>query len=304
MAMERLNSYCAANTSRTLCLSRFPCCVYEEHAAANASCLVNDNLPPLANGGDRCVEYPWRVSPLVACFATIATILVPVLLGYLTCWLVERRAYRRVSKRHMAKPGSNFFAAASTSTIPAGQIEKVDSPASVTSTELLGVRVSKVVRDLDAGVPASEVLRELFSGFTYLEPCDAAGRLAIISYRVVTVADDSFTLGAEAFLCAVAAARDNDVTYLWLDAWAYREQPPWATYVHRNFLRTLAQVMTRVSLVVWLPRARAHAHGEYQHRIWLRRELHKVKPQEAIKRSEFQHARLRAVGQTANGPWR
>jgi len=66
----------------------------------------------------------------------------------------------------------------------------------------------------------------------------------------------------------VLAAQQNDVEYLWLDAWAYRKQPPWANYQHGDFVRTLLAVMLCVSHVIWLPRSRSNARGEYQYRIW------------------------------------
>jgi len=93
------------------------------------------------------------------------------------------------------------------------------------------------------------------------------GKLAIITYRCKPAAD-GFTLDALALRSAVLAAQQNSVKYLWLDAWTYRKQPPWATYEHDDFVRTLVAVMLRVSHVIWLPRSREHDPGEYQTRIW------------------------------------
>ena len=73
------------------------------------------------------------------------------------------------------------------------------------------------------------------------------------------------TLSEHAFLSASRPhARDD----LWLDCWAYRAKPPWASYVHADFVKTLATVMAQVELVIWLPRSRQDALGEYQFRIW------------------------------------
>jgi len=94
------------------------------------------------------------------------------------------------------------------------------------------------------------------------------GRLAIISYRIVKLETDPFTLDTPALLAVVAAARRHDIDFIWLDVWAYRQQLPWATYNHDHFCQTLAQVMKTVDLVFWLPRSRAAAPGTYQYRIW------------------------------------
>ena len=48
---------------------------------------------------------------------------------------------------------------------------------------------------------------------------------------------DKFTLDPGAFLGAMAAAKANEVDYVWLDAWAYRDQPPWKEYNHAHFCR-------------------------------------------------------------------
>ena len=53
------------------------------------------------------------------------------------------------------------------------------------------------------------------------------GRMAIISYRTATDAKlDAFTLSVEAFLSAIERAQECGIDWLWLDAWAYRRQPP------------------------------------------------------------------------------
>ena len=148
--------------------------------------------------------------------------------------------------------------------------------------QLQGVVVSRVAAAIEAGTPPSEVLIELFNGSAYLEPCTTAaagvlgrrdrkvtrGKLAIISYRCVKADGDSFTLSEPAFLSALSAAQRHGVEYLWLDAWSYRKQPPWAEYVHMDFVMTLTTVMAQVDLVIWLPRSRASARGEYQERLW------------------------------------
>ena len=85
---------------------------------------------------------------------------------------------------------------------------------------------------------------------------------SIISYRVATSPDDAFTLSPAAFESAIKAARAHGISHLWLDRWAYRV----ATYVHDEFCATLATVMSQVDLVIWLPRSREDAHGQYQER--------------------------------------
>ncbi len=139
--------------------------------------------------------------------------------------------------------------------------------------QLLGVNVPLLATALATGADTHEIMRELFTGDRFLERATDAsgtplGRLAIISYRCVRSSDDAFTLDAPALRSAVSAAQRADVDYLWLDAWAYRKQPPWGTYRHEDFVRTLLAVMLRVEHVIWLPRSRADAPGEYQGRIW------------------------------------
>ena len=141
--------------------------------------------------------------------------------------------------------------------------------------QLLGVHVGWLAAALADADDASTlaVMHELWKGHRFLERAtDAGGRplgkLAIISYRCVTSTADVFTLDAHALRSTVLAAQQSDVDYLWLDAWAYRKQPPWAAYDHADFVRTLLSVMLRVSHVIWLPRSRADAKGEYQYRIW------------------------------------
>ena len=112
-----------------------------------------------------------------------------------------------------------------------------------------------------------QVMTELWKGKRFLqratdEQGQPFGKLAIISYRCVPRHDDAFTLDAFALRSAVLAAQQNDVEFLWLDAWAYRKQPPWAEYEHSDFMRTLLAVMLRVSHVIWLPRSRLDAEGE------------------------------------------
>jgi hypothetical protein len=106
---------------------------------------------------------------------------------------------------------------------------------------------------------------------------------------------DDFTLDTDAFLSALSSAHTHAIVphaaplfmrpppwlrvtrsacvrraqdFVWLDAWAYRQQPPWGDYDHPHFCATLAHVMLRVNHVIWLPRSRKSAHGEYQYRIW------------------------------------
>ena len=74
------------------------------------------------------------------------------------------------------------------------------------------------------------------------------GKLAIISYRIVK-GDDGFTLSPQAFLAAIDTAAAMQVEFVWLDCWAYREQPPWGVYVHADFVRTLTTVMSQVHCV-------------------------------------------------------
>ena len=143
--------------------------------------------------------------------------------------------------------------------------------------QLLGVNVSGLAEALDEAendVASTEhVMAELWKGHRFLQRATDAngrplGKLAIISYRCVTSDEDVFTLDAFALRSAVLAAQQTDVEYLWLDAWAYRKQPPWIEYEHGDFVRTLLAVMLRVEHVIWLPRSRLNAKGEYQFRIW------------------------------------
>lgn len=51
--------------------------------------------------------------------------------------------------------------------------------------------------------------------------------------------------------------------------WSYRAQPPWAErYDHEHFITSLAVLMISVDTVIWLPRARINAPGQYQYRVW------------------------------------
>lgn len=79
---------------------------------------------------------------------------------------------------------------------------------------------------------------------------------------------DVYTLDTAALLATVEAAIAHDIDFLWLDCWAYRRQPPWASYSHDHFTASLTTVMQTVDLVLWLPRSRATASGTYQYRIW------------------------------------
>ena len=65
--------------------------------------------------------------------------------------------------------------------------------------------------------------------------------------------DDVFTLDAWALRSAVLAAQQNGIEYLWLDAWAYRKQPPFAEYHHDDFVRTLVSLATKTAEAVHLP---------------------------------------------------
>lgn len=142
------------------------------------------------------------------------------------------------------------------------------------STSLFGVSVRRVRRALDGpnAEPVSTVMKSLWTGIEYLEPVFTAeggkrGSLAIISYRMVP-ADDGFTLDAESFLSVLRCAEREGISFLWLDCWAYRKQPPWAPYVHQEFISTLTAVMLAIDLVIWLPRSRSYAKGQYQYRVW------------------------------------
>ena len=80
------------------------------------------------------------------------------------------------------------------------------------------------------------------------DPYGESNRMAIISYRCEKSPHDKYTLDPGAFLGAIAAAKSHGIDYVWLDAWAFREQPPWAEYVHKNFCRTLKVVMLAIML--------------------------------------------------------
>ena len=86
--------------------------------------------------------------------------------------------------------------------------------------------------------------------------------------RIVKSESDIFTLDTPALLAAVEAASARSIDFLWLDCWAYRRQPPWGEYDHDHFCHSLTAVMQHVDLVLWLPRSRAAAAGQYQYRIW------------------------------------
>ncbi|KAL1495233.1 hypothetical protein AB1Y20_017096 [Prymnesium parvum] len=141
--------------------------------------------------------------------------------------------------------------------------------------ELLGVAVAPLHAAICAadGQPALDAIHaELHAGHRFLRRSmrhgEKLGRMAIISYRIEKSSSDVFTLDTRALLAAVAAAREHSIDFLWLDCWAYRRQPPWATYDHDHFCQSLSAVMMAVDLVLWLPRSRAHAMGTYQYRIW------------------------------------
>ena len=160
-----------------------------------------------------------------------------------------------------------------------------EEPTNVVYSSLLGVDLSLLEADRADGVSTSDVMTELQNGSRYLVPitdevvATTPGRmwrrvlrpnvkLAIMSYRVQLSKSDEFTLAPEAFESALEAASAHGVTHIWLDKWAYRKQPPWAAYRHADFVKTLTTVMSQVDLVIWLPRSRADAPGQYQQRLW------------------------------------
>jgi hypothetical protein len=73
------------------------------------------------------------------------------------------------------------------------------------------------------------------------------------------------TLDAAALRGIIDAARALQVDALWLDAWCFRCGD---TYNHEKFCDELFDVTEGVVGVVWLPRARQGAHGDYQYRLW------------------------------------
>ena len=134
-------------------------------------------------------------------------------------------------------------------------------------------RLSSALRAAKGDAHATAgIMTELWKGHRFLRRCtDGEGRplgkLAIISYRCVTSEHDAFTLDAAALRSVVEAAQQSSVQYLWLDAWAYRKQPPWVAYRHADFVRTLLAVMLSVDHVIWLPRSRSDARGECATRL-------------------------------------
>ena len=150
----------------------------------------------------------------------------------------------------------------------------IEEMTSANPKTLYAVSVDKVWEALQAcgeqGV--HRVMTQLWKSHEFLacartEAGQRFGKLAIISYRVVGGAD-GFTFDAHAFLSIICAARLHNVDFLWLDCWAYRKQLPWAEYEHVDFMTTLSVVMLSVDLVIWLPRSRQLAPGEYQSRVW------------------------------------
>ena len=129
---------------------------------------------------------------------------------------------------------------------------RVEDAASQQATSLLGVCITAITDALESSTDVGTVgaiLAELFHGTKFLRMCAVdgvkKGRLAIISYRCVRMDHDNFTLDAFAFLSAVASAKTHSIDYIWLDAWAYRRQPPWTEYDHVHFCRCLEEVRFR-----------------------------------------------------------
>ena len=137
-------------------------------------------------------------------------------------------------------------------------------------------------------MPAHEVLAELCEEQT----CDCVSsvsltdaRCALVSYRqergalasssrgftssvarsVMEEQFERFTLDGEALHSVVAAAKELQVEFVWLDAWCYKFI---GEYNHSHFCRTLHAVVSGVVAIVWLPRSKARSRGEYPFRLW------------------------------------
>lgn len=272
------NATCGEFTGRSACQAVFPCCVWDEDTSI---CGLNLYPPWLANGkainaGDfpACYKDPWHLyqpwsSILVACFS-MSLGLGPVLSCYLYMLVGRLRTSAFTAKpQELVEESPSMRSSRTSGGSPVMPPLLQRRASSIYNMPLQSVDVEQVWHDLDtAKVPVHRVMKELQEGFKYCGKYVLGRKLAIISYRVATDPADPFSLDAAAFLSAINAARSHGVECLWLDLWAYRARPPWAPYVHAHFTGTLACVMENVSLVIWLPRSRPSAAGQYQERLW------------------------------------
>ena len=212
---------------------------------------------------------PSMISCVIVLFCAIALIAVTLGVTMYQAVRLRSRAHKMLAvPPHVQKSEADIERVADSSRCT------IEEMLSAAPAELFGVsvrRLAAALQDADEET-TQQIMSELWSGHMYLERCmdregNKLGKLAIISYRVTT-AKDGFTLDAHALRCAVAAAGTHGINYLWLDCWAYRQQPPWGTYTHADFIVTLSTVMLSVDMVLWLPRSRAQAFGQYQYRVW------------------------------------
>ena len=248
------------------------CCIWDAYNVCAECVPLNSYFGPLFSFTDneRCSAYSWRIEPWligivlhVACYA-------PLVLG-LVYYSIRTRQTMRVPHFTAAMLDAHKEMA------PNDEGKEIDVVAAQTQPPeaLLGVSMRCILSSLARGEPPAAIITELFHGSRYLRPIPSSAKVSIISYRCCAAKvgkdgskEDDFTLDEHAFLSALAAAQAHGIDFLWLDCWAYRKQPPWGTYVHRDFCVALATVMWRIDHVIWLPRSRAWAPGQYQYRVW------------------------------------
>ena len=270
---------CEGATTADECNGLGSCCIWN-YGASCPTCRPRDQFYGVLfyqnihtdNDGVRCNDG-WHADPLLIGVLVHVLCFAPLLFGLVFCsWRVRRTKAVPRFKASMLDPRRELTNESDDD--EGGEVDLVAVQADPPEL-LLGVSVRRVLLSLAGGETPAAVKTALFEGSKYLRHIPPSAKLGIISYRVCGakvgadgVKEDEFTLDEEAFLSALAAAQANGVDYLWLDCWAYRKQPPWGAYVHRDFCATLAMVMWRTNHVIWLPRSRSHAAGQYQYRVW------------------------------------
>ena len=138
-------------------------------------------------------------------------------------------------------------------------------PSAQPSKDLRAILVRDVRNALKTEAPQS-VLQRLCSNDDVLTTVDPSNMMcALVSYRQEKGFDTEFTMDDRALLGVVDAAEAASIEALWVDVWCYRFE---GEYNHENFCETLHEVLTSIRYVIWLPRAKNRARGEYGYRLW------------------------------------
>jgi hypothetical protein len=133
-------------------------------------------------------------------------------------------------------------------------------PSAQPSKDLRAILVRDVRNALKTEAPQS-VLQRLCSNDDVLTTVDPSNTMcALVSYRQEKGFDTEFTMDDRALLGVVDAAEAASIEALWVDVWCYRFE---GEYNHENFCETLHEVLTSIRYVIWLPRAKNRARGEY-----------------------------------------